>query len=242
MKGFSVLPTILVLSFPSPSPAKKSTLSSPLIITHGFSVPRRRERPLQIQGPRPTPLKVNKDSHKIRKPPHPPPHAAVSDPLLAAAAAADQRRQPVIIYAVSPKVIHAKESEFMSIVQRYTGLSFGNSGAGDLSPVARLAVTEKASPGPREKILDSGIMGDGRMEEGLIRPPTGILSPAPETLPAGSTGTFFTPASEARMMSPWHYWSPMIHGSGFMASPSALLSGLLIPSPNSDIFAQIWNF
>ncbi|XP_038994523.1 protein MKS1-like [Hibiscus syriacus] len=200
------------------------------------------KRPLQIQGPRPTPLKVNKDSHKIRKPPHPPPHAAASGPPLAAAAA-DQRRQPVIIYAVSPKVIHAEESEFMSIVQRYTGLSSGNfSGAGDVSPAARLAVTEKASPSPREKIPDSWIMGDGGMEEGLIRPPTGILSPAPETLPAVSTGSFFTPASEARMMSPWHGWSPMIHGSAFMASPSTLLSGPLISSPNSDIFAQIWNF
>ncbi|GMI67607.1 MAP kinase substrate 1 [Hibiscus trionum] len=190
------------------------------------------KRQLQIQGPRPTPLKVSKDSHKIRKPPHPPP-----------AAAADQHRQPVIIYAVSPKVIHAKESDFMSIVQRYTGLSSGNfSGDGDVSPAARLAATEKASPSPREKIVDSGIMGVGGMEEGLIRPPTGILSPAPETLPAVSTGSFFTPASEARMMSAWHDWSPMIHGGGFLASPSALLSGSLISSPNSDIFAQIWNF
>ncbi|KAE8706809.1 putative Ankyrin repeat family protein [Hibiscus syriacus] len=197
------------------------------------------KRPLQIQGPRPTPLKVGKDSHKIRKPPHPPPHAAAAGPP----PAADQRRQPVIIYAVSPKVIHAEESEFMSIVQRYTGLSSVNfSGDGDVSPAARLAVTEKASPGPREKTLDSEIMGDGGMEEGLIRPPTGILSPAPDTLPTVSTGTFFTPASEARMMSPWHDWSPMVHGSGFMASPSTLLSGPLISSPNSDIFAQIWNF
>ncbi|KAK8717239.1 hypothetical protein V6N13_044514 [Hibiscus sabdariffa] len=192
---------------------------------------------LQIQGPRPAPLRVSKDSHRIRKPPHPPPHAAAAVPPPAAAAAAvDQRRQPVIIYAVSPKVIHANESEFMSIVQRYTGLSSEDfSGGGDVSPAARLAVTEKASPSPREKIVDSGIMGEGGMDEGLIRPPTGILSPAPETLPAVSTGTFFTPASEARMMSPWHDWSPMIHGSGFMMSP-------LISSPNSDIFAQIWNF
>ncbi|KAE8676552.1 putative Ankyrin repeat family protein [Hibiscus syriacus] len=192
-------------------------------------------RQLQIQGPRPAPLKVSKDSHKIRKPPYPPSHAAFGQPP-AAAAVPDQRRQPVIIYAVSPKVIHANESEFMSIVQLYTGLSSGDfSGASDVSPAARLAVTERASPSPREKIVDSRIMGDGGMDEGLIRPPTGILSPAPETLPAVSTGIFFTPTSEARMMSPWHDWSPMIHGSGFMMSP-------LISSPNSDIFAQIWNF
>ncbi|KAH1072001.1 hypothetical protein J1N35_024329 [Gossypium stocksii] len=205
----------------------------------GGTTPRRQ---LQIQGPRPTPLKVCKDSHKIKKPPHPPPHAAAAS--IPPPVAADQRRrEPVIIYAVSPKVIHAKESEFMSIVQRYTGLSSGNfSGDGDVSPAARLAVTEKASPSPREKIVDSGFMGEGGMEEALIRTPTGILSPAPETLPAVATGAFFTPASEARMMSPWHEWSPMLQGSAFMPSPSALLSGPLISSPNSDFFAQIWNF
>ncbi|KAL1065488.1 hypothetical protein V6Z11_D12G000600 [Gossypium hirsutum] len=175
----------------------------------GGTTPRRQ---LQIQGPRPTPLKVCKDSHKIKKPPHPPPHTAAAS--IPPPVAADQRRrEPVIIYAVSPKVIHAKESEFMSIVQRYTGLSSGNfSGDGDVSPAARLAVTEKASPSPREKIVDSGFVGEGGMEEALIRTPTGILSPAPETLPAVATGTFFTPASEARMMSPWHEWSPMLQG------------------------------
>ncbi|WRX11088.1 VQ - like 7 [Theobroma cacao] len=209
------------------------------------------KRQLQIQGPRPTPLKVSKDSHKIKKPPHPPSHAAGP----AAAAAADQRRrEPVIIYAVSPKVIHAEESDFMSIVQRYTGLSSGNfSGDGDVSPAARLAATEKASPSSREKIGDVGVAGEGGMEEGLIRAPPGILSPAPETLPAVAAGTFFSPAvaggtflspaSEARMMSALHDWSPMLHGSGFMGSPSALLSGPLISSPtlSPDFFAQIWN-
>ncbi|XP_022740605.1 protein MKS1-like [Durio zibethinus] len=199
------------------------------------------KRQLQIQGPRPTPLKVSKDSHKIRKPPHPPPHAVAA--AVPAAASGDQRRrEPVIIYAVSPKVIHAEESDFMSIVQRYTGLSSGNfSGDGDVSPAARLAVMEKAGLSPREKIGDAGVMVEGGTEEGLIRMPPGILSPAPETLPAVPTGTFFSPASEARMMSPWHEWSPMLHGSGFMASPSTLLSGPLISSPSSDFYAQIWN-
>ncbi|XWS41362.1 hypothetical protein CRYUN_Cryun17cG0075000 [Craigia yunnanensis] len=204
----------------------------------GGTTPRRQ---LQIQGPRPTPLKVSKDSHKIKKPPHPPPHAAAAA-VPAAAEAEKRRREPVIIYAVSPKVIHAEESDFVSIVQRYTGLSTGNfSGDGDVSPAARLAVTEKASPSSREKIGDAGVMGEGGMEEGLIWMPSGILSPAPETLPAVATGTFFSPASELRMISDW---SPMLYGSGFMASPSTLLSGSLIPSPtlSSDIFAQIWNF
>ncbi|XVF14932.1 hypothetical protein REPUB_Repub09cG0103700 [Reevesia pubescens] len=200
------------------------------------------KRQLQLQGPRPTPLKVSKDSHKIKKPPHPPQHAAA----VPAPEAPDQRRrEPVIIYAVSPKVIHAEESDFMSIVQRYTGLSSGNfSGDGDVSPAARLAVTEKASPSPREKIGDVGIVGEVGTEEGLIRRPPGILSPTPDTLPAVSTEALFSPATEARMMSALQDWSPMmVHGSGFMASPSTLLPGHLISSPtlSSDYFAQIWN-
>ncbi|MBA0771469.1 hypothetical protein Gotri_006979 [Gossypium trilobum] len=114
----------------------------------------------------------------------------------------------------------------MSVVQRYTGLSSGNfSGDGDVSPAARLAVTEKASPSPREKIVDSGFMGEGGMEEALIRTPTGILSPAPETLPAVATGTFFTPASEARMMSPWHEWSPMLQGSASIHNETPYFNG-----------------
>ncbi|XP_022750961.1 protein MKS1-like [Durio zibethinus] len=195
------------------------------------------KRQLQIQGPRPNPLKVSKDSLRIKKPPRPQPHAA------APAVAADQRRrEPVVIYAVSPKVIHAEESDFMSIVQRYTGLSSGNfSGDGDVSPAARLAATEKAIPSPREKIAD---VGDGGMEEGLIRMPPGILSPMPGELPSVATGTFFSPASEARMMWALNDWSPMFNVSGFMASPSsALLSGPLISSPtlSPDFFCHIWN-
>lgn len=58
----------------------------------------------ELQGPRPAPLRVRKDSHKIRKPPPP-----------------QQVREPVIIYTVSPKVVHADASEFMSVVQRLTG-------------------------------------------------------------------------------------------------------------------------
>ncbi|XP_019152647.1 PREDICTED: protein MKS1-like [Ipomoea nil] len=63
----------------------------------------------ELQGPRPTPLKVRKDSHKIRKPPAAPQHPKPPPP------------PPVIIYTVSPKTIHAHPSEFMALVQRLTG-------------------------------------------------------------------------------------------------------------------------
>ncbi|PON76285.1 VQ motif containing protein [Parasponia andersonii] len=74
----------------------------------------------ELQGPRPTPLKIHKDSHKIRKPPVAP---QPSQPQ------AHQPRQPVIIYTVSPKVIHTNPSDFMNLVQRLTGLSSSTFGA-----------------------------------------------------------------------------------------------------------------
>ncbi|XP_004974293.2 protein MKS1 [Setaria italica] len=63
----------------------------------------------ELQGPRPAPLKVRKGSHKIRKPPP------------------QQVREPVIIYTLSPKVVHADASEFMSVVQRLTGATASSS-------------------------------------------------------------------------------------------------------------------
>ncbi|KAK2399425.1 protein MKS1 [Trifolium repens] len=70
------------------------------------------KKELQLQGPRPTPLRINKNSHKIKKPPLGP---------------QAQIRQPVIIYTVSPKVIHTTPNEFMSLVQRLTGSSNSSS-------------------------------------------------------------------------------------------------------------------
>ncbi|XP_020580470.1 protein MKS1-like [Phalaenopsis equestris] len=66
-----------------------------------------REKPslkqkLQLHGPRPSPLQLHKNSHKIIKP-------------------YNQRRSPIIIHAVSPKIIHTNPKEFMALVQRLTG-------------------------------------------------------------------------------------------------------------------------
>lgn len=132
----------------------------------------------------------------------------------------------------------------MSVVQRYTGLSSGSfCSDGTISPAARLAVTEKASLTPRERVVEVGVFGEGGMEEDFIRTAPGILSPAPEALPAVEKGMVFSPASEARMMTVLNDWSPMFYGSGFTASPySILLSESLISSPtlSSDFFTQIW--
>lgn len=171
----------------------------------------------QLQGPRPPPLRVSKDSVKIKKPPPhpagPPPHATTSvDP--APYASGGPRRRPVIIYDASPKVIHTKPGDFMSLVQRLTGHN-SEAGLSATSPAARLATIEKSvSPSPRpnrnqtidiiDDILDgiSYPMGPDRGFDpqsgpgpGLIgQVPPGILSPMPSSLPPVSPG-FFSPMS-----------------------------------------------
>lgn len=66
----------------------------------------------EINGRRPSPLKINRDSHSIQKP---------SSSF--AVAPAQQKRQPVIIYTHSPKVIHTQARDFMALVQKLTGLT-----------------------------------------------------------------------------------------------------------------------
>ncbi|KAJ7543613.1 hypothetical protein O6H91_09G045000 [Diphasiastrum complanatum] len=56
---------------------------------------------------RPPPLRINKDSQQIKKPP-------LRLPIL-------QHRQPVIIHTYSPKVIQTDPNNFMSLVQKLTG-------------------------------------------------------------------------------------------------------------------------
>ncbi|KAK3122487.1 hypothetical protein QOZ80_8AG0614310 [Eleusine coracana subsp. coracana] len=92
---------------PSSSSTAAIPTSSPSSSTHHQRVAGR-----ELQGPRPAPLSVRRrdsSSHEKkkmrRKQQHP-----------------QQVRQPVIIYTVSPRVVHAEPREFMSVVQRLTGL------------------------------------------------------------------------------------------------------------------------
>ncbi|KAK7369471.1 hypothetical protein VNO80_11510 [Phaseolus coccineus] len=179
------------------------------------------KKELQLQGTRPPPLRVSKDSHtihKTRKPPLPPTaHLAAPPP---------ENRKPVIIYTVSPKVLHVPVNDFMNVVQRLTGPS-----SGDVSPAARLAAIERTSPSERER--DHGGEEDvALMMEGVeVGQFPGILSPA--TLPPISPG-FFT---EAQTTSFWHDLSPFWSTNSFVASPSGLFSAAAIsPLPSPDIF------
>ncbi|KAK7316973.1 hypothetical protein RJT34_00822 [Clitoria ternatea] len=203
------------------------------------------KKELQLQGPRPPPLRVSKESHKIKKPPLPPPHAAhhhyATAPAPATGPEANQR-EPVIIYSVSPRVIHVKPDDFMDVVQRLTGATPGEdpaAGRGDVSPAARLAAIEKTSPSERERererALQSGEddimwMLDG-VEMGQF---PGILSPEPGNLPA-IPAEVFSPARETQTTS---YWNEFWSASSFLASPSGFLSvAVLSPQPSPNLFS-----
>ncbi|KAA8537872.1 hypothetical protein F0562_027548 [Nyssa sinensis] len=175
----------------------------------------------ELQGPRPTPLKVHKDSHKIRKPPVVPQPSQPAPPA--------QHRPPVIIYTVSPKVIHTHPSEFMTLVQRLTGSSstssssipssstFPNINSGAISPAARFATIEKTKSTEKKK-PQSGDMGMFDIEgiemsaevdrSGLF---AGILSPAPASLHP-IQASFFSPPSDPNPQSFFHDLSPILQG------------------------------
>ncbi|WVZ18545.1 hypothetical protein V8G54_005867 [Vigna mungo] len=211
---------------------------NPPEIPAGGTLPSKKE--VQLQGPRPPPLKVRKESHKIKKPP---PHPAAHHHSHAPPGQNQPQREPVIIYSVSPRVIHVKPGDFMDLVQRLTGAPSGEDPpvrAGDVSPAARLASIEKTSPSEREKVLHSGnddLMG--MLDEGVeVGHFPGILSPEPGTLPP--IPAVFSPAREALTASYWNefspsYWSP---ASSFLASPSGFLpTAVASPQPSPNLFS-----
>ncbi|PIA47774.1 hypothetical protein AQUCO_01400401v1 [Aquilegia coerulea] len=221
----------------------------------------------ELQGPRPTPLKVRKDSHKIKKPPIAP-QAGSSQVLLQPQQQAQQQqqRQPVIIYTVSPKVIHTNASEFMSLVQRLTGSSSTSTSStspishssGAISPAARFATIEKTKMSPegeKSRYYDNidMIIEELDMTPNVERTKTtsfpGILSPVPSSLPIVSPN-FFSPPSDHNSFNFLHDLSPMFQGNknyfdgNFMPSPNSNFLSAPITSPNLpfDLFNQFLDF
>ncbi|XP_031501324.1 protein MKS1-like [Nymphaea colorata] len=172
-------------------------------------------RKLELQGPRPAPLKVSKDSHGIRKPPMPPKH-----------------RSPVIIYLRSPKIIHTKAHEFMALVQRLTGKSpraaSPNASLPPLVPsvpaaarttpvtaMAPAAYSPLFAPSPldhgaqlgmdvsREQVMDleKFLSDDIIIDSKPMMHPNGILSPPPSFLSQPSP-SFFLPSPKTSLQSP----------------------------------------
>ncbi|KAK8538830.1 hypothetical protein V6N13_009192 [Hibiscus sabdariffa] len=212
----------------------------------------------ELQGPRPAPLKVRKDSYKIKKPPlAPQPVHQQQQPT--------QIRPPVIIYTVSPKVIHTNPSDFMNLVQRLTGSTsssstsdhpiFNDTSSGGISPAARFATIEKTKPpaeGKKQQVCEEsyGFMEGMGMDPGVERSSflPGILSPGPTSLPRISP-SFFSPPSDPNSIGFFHDLSPVLHGNrnfiegSFMPSPSSFnISPYFIPSPTNPSIDLFNNF
>ncbi|KAL8110338.1 protein MKS1-like [Apium graveolens] len=153
----------------------------------------------EMQGLRPTPLQVRKDSHMIRKPP-------VNISQQQVSQSHRQYPPPVIIYTLSPKVYRVEPNEFMQLVQRLTGREGGvgqsssavfDNNNGVISPAARFAVTEyvdKSNKGKKDyKAMGEADIGEGIDEINGLFP--GILSPPPSSLPP-IPQDIFEPSSE----------------------------------------------
>ncbi|TVU44702.1 hypothetical protein EJB05_04152, partial [Eragrostis curvula] len=104
-----------------------------------------------LRGPRPQPLKVS-SSPKASKP-------STSSGRKAAGAAA-----PVIVYEHTPKVVHARPQEFMTVVQRLTG-----------RPIAPAAVEEAGDP--LLLTLGQRQVAPSPMAAGMLMSPSFIFSP-----------------------------------------------------------------
>ncbi|AES76679.1 hypothetical protein MtrunA17_Chr6g0484311 [Medicago truncatula] len=86
-----------------------------------------------VNGLLPPHLKINKDSHFIKKSSPSPPSSssssssstssAMMNTMVASNKPPQQHRSPVIIYTHSPRVIHTQPKDFMALVQKLTGLS-----------------------------------------------------------------------------------------------------------------------
>ncbi|KAI9108684.1 hypothetical protein K1719_020331 [Acacia pycnantha] len=207
----------------------------------GGSTPPSSKKQIQLQGPRPPPLRVSKESHTIKKPPLPP-HAAAAaapahQPPRPAPDDAGQQRQPVIIYSVSPKVLRVPVNDFMDVVQRLTGLHSSNeqtSGSGAISPAAKLASIEKTSPSEKERLRSAGNDAITELEGVEVGQFPGILSPTPANL-GSIPPDYFSPIAESQPF--LHDLSPFWSGNNFMGSPSGLLSASIVsPLASPDVF------
>ncbi|XP_047331215.1 protein MKS1-like [Impatiens glandulifera] len=161
--------------------------------------------------------------HHPRHPPVPPPRQPQYPPP-----------KPIIIFSISPKPIHTTVGDFPALVQRLTGHYSGDysadDGGGNVSPAARLASIEGASPRERDRDRGNEIREEEMYEdlrsliEGFDRDQIrGILSPVPMSLPPIPDG-FFSPVSEMQDFSVFNDLSPFYYGNMLITSPSTLYS------------------
>ncbi|KAE8732105.1 Detected protein of unknown function [Hibiscus syriacus] len=147
--------------------------------------PPRREA--MMNGVRPTPLKINKESHLIQKPSSSADHPKHQQQ--------QKRGGPIIIYTHSPKIIHTQARDFMALVQRLTGMSKFNRG-----------VNQNTAPVRKNDKVNR--QEDNETSSGITDENGGSYVPTTATTTAGGMGPFFadmplfTPSSTDFFCSP----------------------------------------
>ncbi|KAG2303467.1 hypothetical protein Bca52824_032118 [Brassica carinata] len=183
-------------------------------------------RSKEILGPRPTPLKIRKDSHKIIKKPPLAPQPRLQPPQSQPPQLHEQEpsqllppRGPVIIYTVSPKIIHTHPNNFMTLVQRLTGKTSTSTipsssspstlpldytsasrdtsavfdaSRGSISPAARYAAMEKANVSSELGFVGFPRNNQEHHHQNRTIERAGILSPGPASLQPISPDFFST--------------------------------------------------
>ncbi|KAF5467779.1 hypothetical protein F2P56_011997 [Juglans regia] len=191
----------------------------------------------ELQGTRPPRLRINTESHKIKKRSPAQPHS--------------QPRKPVVIYLDSPKIIHISPENFKTLVQRLTGLPssssssssstsivdqssnpFNGNNNGTISSTAALDQGKKQQEAGGVDVGGmAGILGVDRGVEMMGSFP-GILSPVPTTLPPIPPNFFSPPSVPTHLSNFFPDLSPvLLHGGtnnhmegSFMPSSSNLVS------------------
>ncbi|KAH7571161.1 hypothetical protein ACOSP7_019805 [Xanthoceras sorbifolium] len=142
----------------------------------------------QINGLRPSPLKLNRDSHTIHKP-------------SSSSLAQQPRNGPIIIYTHSPKVIHTQARDFMALVQKLTGLSSRNSDHNhDHAPSQPLPPPQEAKTTSRGGEGGVGVVGNSlTLVSPVMKPPANpFLADIPLFTPNSTEHFFYSPRAMFR--------------------------------------------
>ncbi|OMO89738.1 VQ motif-containing protein [Corchorus capsularis] len=166
---------------------------------------------MMINGLRPSPLKINKDSHLIQKPVPAPKQQQQQ-----------QRHGPVIIYTHSPKIIHTQARDFMALVQKLTGLSRSDNEVNDSAPSKPTEDNDSSSALTEDNGSSGGVDVNNKVAQTQS---TNIITTPP--VPFFGDVPLFTPNSADFFCSPRPVYkfadnSIMSPGLGNLNSPSLL--------------------
>ncbi|CAI8598426.1 unnamed protein product [Vicia faba] len=171
-------------------------------------IPSGRSPKRELQGPRPTPLRIHKDSRKINKPPLAPPQLQQQQKQHH-----QPPRQPIIIYTVSPKIL----SILFTVTEQYHPRR--------VMPRTSDVVSDMEGI----ELMNHGVERGNMMFQGILSPGPASLSPIPANF-------FSPPSSDPNMFSNLlQDFSPALLSSRNFMEPGA---NFFLPSPSNFVSPQ----